>query len=78
VNAVLERARVEHGRFVIQPARTCQLCTHGVDIGGARCCAHQAVTGGNRPPQPWNLARLRGGACGPDACLLHLPTWGHQ
>lgn len=56
----------------VAPLRACQLCTHGVDVNGERCCVCKDVVG-SRAPQPVALVRAPFGPCGPEANKLDFP-----
>lgn len=51
------------------PLRACELCDHGVDLGGLRHCRCTDVTIATRP-QPVEIARSPSGACGVEARFM--------
>lgn len=54
------------------PLRACDLCRHGIDIGGIRYCVCADVVLPARPV-PVPAVRSATGACGPEARYFDFP-----
>lgn len=52
----------------VLPLRGCILCQHGHGTPEHRRCTHPQA-----PDAPVEQVRSRGGACGPEALLMHFP-----
>lgn len=52
----------------VLPLRGCVLCEHGRGPAEARRCGHPEA-----PDAPVDQVRAAGGACGPEAHLMHFP-----
>lgn len=56
------------------PPRACDLCVYGRGPEGDRCCSHPDAT--RADPVPVAVVRKFGHACGPEANLLYIKSWG--
>lgn len=66
---VLRAAPQLHSHLApVLPLRGCVLCQHGTGPAEHRWCTHPQA-----PHQPVDQVRAPGGACGPEAKLLHFP-----
>lgn len=57
------------------PPRACDLCDHGIDVGGVRHCVCLEVVLPNQLPRgvPVQFLRSVRGACGPEAVFMQAP-----